>query len=77
LIIVKDWAKPPSDHVDPYHLGIRFVGFLTVVLVEIYLLKFALLLEAICCWRRPAVVDLDEILLFLAPIDSRPGLCFD
>ncbi len=26
---MKDWAKPPSDHVDPYHLGIRFVGFLT------------------------------------------------
>jgi hypothetical protein len=50
---VKDWAKPPSDHVDPYHLGIRFVGSLTAVLAEIYLLKFALLLEAICssyCW---------------------------
>jgi hypothetical protein len=61
LIAVKDWAKPPSDHVDPYHLGIRFVGFLMAVLAEIYLLKFALLLEAICCWRRPAVVDLDEI----------------
>jgi hypothetical protein len=56
LIAVKDWAKPPSDHVDPYHLGIRFVGFLTAVLTEISLLKFALLLEAICCWRRPAVV---------------------
>jgi hypothetical protein len=27
---VKDWAKTPLDHVDPYHLGIRFVGFLTV-----------------------------------------------
>jgi hypothetical protein len=37
LIAVKDWAKPPSDHVDPYHLGIRFVGFLTAVLAEIYL----------------------------------------
>jgi hypothetical protein len=22
LIAVKDWAKPPSDHVDPYHLPI-------------------------------------------------------
>jgi hypothetical protein len=21
LIAVKDWAKPPSDHVDPYHDG--------------------------------------------------------
>jgi hypothetical protein len=29
LIAVKDWAKNPLDHVDPYHLGIRFVGFLT------------------------------------------------
>jgi hypothetical protein len=26
LIAVKDWAKPPSDHVDPYHLGIRLLG---------------------------------------------------
>jgi hypothetical protein len=51
LIAVKDWAKPPLDHVDPYHLGIRFVGFLTAVLAEIYLLKFALLLEATCCCR--------------------------
>jgi hypothetical protein len=33
LITVKDWAKPLSDHVDPYHLGIRFVGFLTANLV--------------------------------------------
>jgi hypothetical protein len=37
LIDVKDWANPPSDHVDPYHLGIRFVEFLTAVLAEIYL----------------------------------------
>jgi hypothetical protein len=22
LIAVKDWAKTPSDHVDPYHLGL-------------------------------------------------------
>jgi hypothetical protein len=22
-------GQTPSDHVDPYHLGIRFVGFLT------------------------------------------------
>jgi hypothetical protein len=43
LIAVKDWAKPPSDHVNPYHLGIRFVGFLTAVLAEIYLLNL------ICC----------------------------
>jgi hypothetical protein len=28
---VKDWAKPLLDHVDPYHLGIRFVGFLTAI----------------------------------------------
>jgi hypothetical protein len=33
LIAVKDWAKPPSDHVDPYHLGIRFVGFITANLL--------------------------------------------
>jgi hypothetical protein len=33
LIAVKDWAKPPSDHVDPYHLGIRFVGFITAEFV--------------------------------------------
>jgi hypothetical protein len=33
LIAVKDWAKPLSDHVDPYHLGIRFVGFLTAKFV--------------------------------------------
>jgi hypothetical protein len=49
LIAVKDWAKPPSDHADPYHLGIRFVGFLTAVLAEIFLLKFALLSAEICC----------------------------
>jgi hypothetical protein len=42
-ITVKEWAKPPLDHVDPYHLGIRFVGFLTAVLAEIYLLNL------ICC----------------------------
>jgi hypothetical protein len=34
LIAVKDWAKTPSDHVDPYHLGIRFVGFLTAKFVD-------------------------------------------
>jgi hypothetical protein len=42
-IAVKDWAKPPSDHVDPYHLGIRFVGFLTaefVVEIAWFLLRF-------------------------------------
>jgi hypothetical protein len=43
LIAMKDWAKPPLDHADPYHLGIRFVGFLTAVLAEIYLLNL------ICC----------------------------
>jgi hypothetical protein len=43
LIAVKDWAKTPSDHVDPYHLGIRFVGFFMAVLAEIYLLNL------ICC----------------------------
>ena len=32
VIAVKDWAKTLSDHVDPYHLGIRFVGFLTAIL---------------------------------------------
>jgi hypothetical protein len=25
---VKDWAKPPLDHANMYHLGIRFVGFI-------------------------------------------------
>jgi hypothetical protein len=49
LIAVKDWAKPPSDHIDPYHLGIRFVGFLTVNLfLSFSLLKFALLPVEIC-----------------------------
>ena len=39
LIAVKDWAKTLLDHVDPYHLGIRFVGFLTAkFVVEISLL---------------------------------------
>jgi hypothetical protein len=49
-ITVKDWAKPPLDHIDPYHLGIRFVGFLTAkfvveinFLAEIYVLEFDLL----------------------------------
>jgi hypothetical protein len=48
LIAVKDWAKPPSDHVDPYHLGIRFVGFLTAIFLPRFIYIFA-------------VVDLDEI----------------
>jgi hypothetical protein len=59
LIAVKDWAKPPLDHVDPYHLGIRFVGFLTAkfiveidLVAGIYVLEFDRLLkllpEAIC-----------------------------
>jgi hypothetical protein len=59
LIAVKDWAKPPLVHVDPYHLGIRFVGFIMVkfvveidFLAEIYLLEVVLLKsllpEAIC-----------------------------
>jgi hypothetical protein len=30
LIAVKDWAKTPLNHVDLYHLGMRFIGFLTV-----------------------------------------------
>jgi hypothetical protein len=56
-IAVKDWAKPPLDHVDLYHLGIRFVGFLTMKFIvkinftaEIYLLfhRGVLLPEAIC-----------------------------
>lgn len=34
---MKDWAKTPLDHVDPYHLGIRFVGFLTAILLLIYI----------------------------------------
>jgi hypothetical protein len=54
---VKDWAKPLPGHVDPYHLGIRFVGFVTAKFVvkinftaEIYLLfhRGVLLPEAIC-----------------------------
>jgi hypothetical protein len=54
---MKDWAKPPSDHADPYHLGIRFVGFLMAkfivninITAEIYLLfrRRVLLPEAIC-----------------------------
>jgi hypothetical protein len=47
---VKDWDKPPLDHVDPYHLGIRFIWFLTAEFVveidfvaEIYFLEFDLL----------------------------------
>jgi hypothetical protein len=46
LIAVKDWAKPPSDHIDPYHLGIRFVGFITAeffVEIDLFLLRF------LCC----------------------------
>jgi hypothetical protein len=38
---VKDWAKPPSDHVDLYHLGIRFVGFITTNLLLRFLYWFA------------------------------------
>jgi hypothetical protein len=41
LIAVKDSAKPPSDHVDPYHLGIRFVGFLTANLLLRFIYWFA------------------------------------
>jgi hypothetical protein len=59
LIAVKDWAKPSLDHVDPYHLGIRFVGFLTAkfiveidLVAGIYVHEFDRLLkllpEAIC-----------------------------
>jgi hypothetical protein len=45
---VKDWAKPPSDHVDPYHLGIRFVGFLTAKFdIEIDFLAEICLLEVV------------------------------
>jgi hypothetical protein len=47
---MKDWVKPPLNHVDPYHLGIRFIGFLTVkfiveidFLAEIYVLEYDLL----------------------------------
>jgi hypothetical protein len=39
-------ALTPLDHIDPYHLGIRFIGFLTAkfvveieFLAEIYLLE--------------------------------------
>jgi hypothetical protein len=39
-IAVKDWAKPPLDHVDPYYLGIRFVSFLMV--------KFVVEIELFC-----------------------------
>jgi hypothetical protein len=35
LIAVKDWAKPPSDHVDPYHLGIRARFITAEFVVEI------------------------------------------
>jgi hypothetical protein len=37
LIAVKHWDKTLLDDVDPYHLGIRFVGFLTVILLLIYI----------------------------------------
>jgi hypothetical protein len=62
-IIMKDWAKPPLDHVDLYHLGIRFVGFIMVNLllrficwkIEINLLRivtgFSILL-----WEKSAVM---------------------
>jgi hypothetical protein len=32
-IAMKDWAKHHLDHADPYHLGIRFVGFITAEFV--------------------------------------------
>jgi hypothetical protein len=38
-IAVKDWAKPPLDHVDPYHLGIRFVGFLTAIFLRRFIFR--------------------------------------
>jgi hypothetical protein len=33
---MKGWAKLPLDHVDLYHLGIRFVGFLTVIFLLVF-----------------------------------------
>jgi hypothetical protein len=41
LIAVKDWAKPPSDHVDPYHLGIRYAGFIMA--------EFVVEIDLFCC----------------------------
>jgi hypothetical protein len=82
---VKDWAKPPLDHVDPYHLDIRFVGFITAIffvkidfIAEIYLLEVVLLKsllpEAICQHTSREVSDC--IVLFQFFIGVFVGLRF-
>jgi hypothetical protein len=85
LIAVKDWAKPPLDHVDPYHLGIRFVGFITAkfvveidFLAEIYLLEVVLLkslLPEVICQHTSCEVS-DCIVLFQFFIGVFVGLRF-
>jgi hypothetical protein len=74
LIAMKDWAKPPSDHVDLYHLGIRFVGFITAEFVveidfsaQIYLFsyhKYNFRLDRVLFWWFfiEAFVDLVSVL---------------
>jgi hypothetical protein len=42
---MKDWAKPPLDHVDPYHLGIRFVGFLTAIFLPQFICEYFWLID--------------------------------
>jgi hypothetical protein len=63
LIAVKDWAKPPSDHADPYHLGIRFVGFITAefVVEDRFVLLSFYLLRSSFCWFAYGDCSAEEI----------------
>jgi hypothetical protein len=61
-IAVKDWAKPPLDHVDPYHLGIRFVGFIMVN----FLLRFICSEVCFAAFGSQIFVDAD-LLVSLRP----------
>ena len=64
LIAVKDWAKTLLDHVDPYHLGIRAVGFITAISFRELSVEFVDLLKKYCCRRRQAKTPvLFELLL--------------
>jgi hypothetical protein len=68
LIAVKDWAKPPLGHVDPYHLGIRFVGFITANLLLSFLYWFAEFLDQLGLFSSSVAED--RIVPFVDPIEA-------
>jgi hypothetical protein len=65
---VKDWAKPPSDHVDPYYLGIRFVGFITANLLLRFLYWFAEFSDQLGLFSSSVAED--RIVPFVDPIEA-------